>query len=79
MDGLLQQQRRACPDCGEPCDDFDGHANFRDDSEGYCTRCGRTRAWHAGTSCFCRFATGLPAPHAGFVPPPMQLTLEAHA
>lgn len=60
-----------CPDCGEAVDDFDGHANFRDRGDGYCSLCGRTLDWHAATKCFCRYATGMPAP----VPVAVQLTL----
>jgi len=51
-----------CARCGERCDDFDAHGSFRDRGDGYCERCGRTIAWHAGRSCFCEHATGLPAP-----------------
>ena len=56
---------KSCRHCGEACDrDGHGHGNFRDRGDGFCSRCGRTLSWHAGTSCFCALSTGMPAPIA---------------
>lgn len=56
----MRGELETCPDCGEQRDAFHGHGNYRPDGAGFCARCGRTMAWHAGTTCFCRHGSGLP-------------------
>jgi len=58
----VRPEREPCSRCGELADPFGSHGSFRDRGDGYCEGCGRTSAWHAGRSCFCRYASGLPAP-----------------
>ena len=51
-----------CAACGDRVDDYENHGSFLDRGDGFCDRCGRTIAWHAGRRCFCRLADGMPAP-----------------
>jgi hypothetical protein len=68
----MSRRTETCNKCGQPCDEWQMHGNFRDRGDGFCEGCGRDPGWHAGSACYCRLATGMPAPLPRLteIPPP---------